>query len=292
MTRERKDRSASWIIERHGDSLLRLAKIYGFTSWQATSTVMSFPKQMPDGLLDVTFPNRPGPDPFLIEIETYPDQETAAQLRDDAAMVLLTRGVLPDILLIVLHPKGNLVVSPEQVLASAHGLSELRLRIHVVNLWTVPAVELLAANDVGLIPWVPLADFSGSPQSLLQMCQDRIEQQAKPDEKANLLAATCAMAEMRYNTTQLLSLLGEQAMTMQKVFDASPFIQRIKAESARNTTRKHILHTLEKRMGSVPEDLAAHLRTIDDEKKLDCLHDVAIECANLDVFRAALTETA
>jgi hypothetical protein len=162
MERERKDRSASWIIERHGDSLLRLAKVSGFTSWKASSTVMSFPKQMPDGLLDVTFPNRSGPDPFLIEIETYPDQETSAQLRDDAAMVLLTRGVLPDILLIVLHPKGNLVVSPEQVLASAHGLSELRLRIHVVNLWTVPAAELLAANDVGLIPWVPLADFTGS----------------------------------------------------------------------------------------------------------------------------------
>jgi hypothetical protein len=163
MTRDRKDRSANWIIERHGDSLLRLAKISGFTSWQASSTVMSFPKQIPDGLLDVTFPNRSGPDPFLIEIETYPDQKTATQLRDDAAMVLLTRGVLPDILLIVLHPKGNLVVSSEQVLASAHGLSELRLRIHVINLWTVPAAELLAANDVGLIPWVPLADFAGSP---------------------------------------------------------------------------------------------------------------------------------
>jgi hypothetical protein len=290
MMRDRKDRSANWIIESHGDSLLRLAKVSGFTSWQASSTVMSFPKQMPDGLLDVTFPNRPGPDPFLIEIETYPDQETATQLRDDAAMVILTRGVLPDILLIVLHPKGNLIGSPEQVLASAHGLSDLRLRIRVVNLWTIPAAELLAANDVGLIPWLPLTDFSGTPESLLQICKERIERDASPEEKGNLLAGTRAMAEMKYNSPQLLSLLGEQSMTMQKVWDQSPFIQRIKAEAARNTTRRHILHSLEKRFGQIPEDLAAHLQTIDDQVKLDALFDSAVECASLEVFRAALTD--
>jgi hypothetical protein len=291
MTRERKDRSASWIIESHGDSLLRLAKIPVFTSWRAGSTVMSFPKQVPDGLLEVTFPNRSEPDPFLIEIETFPNSDTAGQLLDDAAMVLLTRGVLPDILLVVLCPKGNLSISPQQIISSAHGLSDLRLKVHVINLWTVPTSELLAANDVGLIPWAPLTDYAGTPESLLQTCRDRIEQQAAPKEKGFLLAATRVMAETRYNNPQLLSLLGEHAMGLQELFDASPFIQGIKAEAARNNTRKLILHTLEKRLGPVPEDLAAHLRTIDDEIKLDRLHDAAIECASLEVFRAALTES-
>ncbi len=47
MTRDRKDRSANWIIERHGDSLLRLAKISGFTNWRPAQTVLSFPKGNP-----------------------------------------------------------------------------------------------------------------------------------------------------------------------------------------------------------------------------------------------------
>src|ERR1700691_4005344 len=103
MTRDRKDRSANWIVEHHGGSLLHLAQISNFTFCRAAQAVLSFPKRMPDGLLDVTFPDRPAPDPFLIEVESYPDQETVRQLRDDAAMVLLTRGVLPDILLLILH---------------------------------------------------------------------------------------------------------------------------------------------------------------------------------------------
>ena len=79
-------------------------------------------------------------------------------------------------------------------------------------------------------------------------------------------------------------------MTMQKVWDQSPFIQRIKAEAVRNTSRRHILHALDKRLGPVPEDLAAHLQTIEDETKLDRLLDTAIECASVEEFRAALTE--
>ena len=171
MTRDRKDRCGTWIIDSHGDSLLRLAKVTGFTSWRPAPTVLSFPKRIPDGLLDVTFPDRTGPDPFLIEIESYPEKDTVAQLRDDAAMVLLTRGVLPNILLVVLFPKGNLSIDPEQVVQSSHGLSELRLKVTVVNMWTIPAEELLAANDVGLIPFVPLTRYTGPPEAAVAtMC--------------------------------------------------------------------------------------------------------------------------
>jgi hypothetical protein len=99
------------------------------------------------------------------------------------------------------------------------------------------------------------------------------------------------MAEMRYNLPQLLSLLGEEAMNMEKIFDQSPFIQRIKAEAEKNRSRHDILHVLEKQLGSVPEDLAAHLRAIEDQQKLDSLLDVALECADLEAFRAAITNS-
>jgi hypothetical protein len=70
MARDRKDRSVSWFMAHHGGALLRLAPIGAFRTWQAAQTVLSFPKQVPDGLLDVTFPDKATPDPFLIEIET------------------------------------------------------------------------------------------------------------------------------------------------------------------------------------------------------------------------------
>jgi hypothetical protein len=205
----------------------------------------------------------PNPDPFLIEIETYPNSDTATQLRDDAAMVLLTRGVLPDILLVVLSPKGNL---------------------------EPPAEELLATNDVGLIPWVPLSAYSGPPELLLQQLKERIDQQADPSEKGNLLAATHVMAEVRYKNLDLFRFFGEQPMSMQKIFDASPTIQRIKAEAVQSNTRRQIERFLERRVGPVPEEVAAHLGTIQDQSRLDHLLNVAAESGNLDSFRSALSE--
>src|SRR4029077_514380 len=112
-------------------------------------------------------------------------------------------------------PKGHLEIDSELVILSTHGLAELRLRIRIIKLWTLQAEDLLAANDVGLIPWVPLAAFAGAPDSLLQQCKERIENQSPPTEKGNLLAVTRVMAEMRYNDPHLLGLLGEKNMSMQ-----------------------------------------------------------------------------
>jgi hypothetical protein len=288
MARDRKDRSANWIIERHGGSMLRLANITNFVKWQPAANVLTFPKQIPDGLLDVTFADRPAPDPFLIEVETFPGGDTAAQIRNDAAMVLLARGVLPDILLVILAPKGNLDVPSSQVIQSSHGLTELHLRIRVIKLWTLSADDLLATDDVGLIPWVPLTAFSGSPEALLQMCRERIEKQALPTQKANLLATTHVMAEMRYNDLDLMKLLGVSPMSMQDVIDASPWIRSIKADTARETATHMILRRLRKRFGAVPEDVGAHLRSVNDQQRLDSLLDAACDCADLEGFRAAL----
>jgi hypothetical protein len=322
MARDRKDRSASWFMEHHGGSLLRLAHLGNVVSWQAAQTVLGFPKQIPDGLLDVTFPDKPAPDPFLIEIESYPEPDTLDQIRKDLAMVLLTRGVIPDILLLVLRPKGNLAISPEQVVSSARGLTELRLKIHVVTLWTVPAEELLTAGDVGLIPWVPLAHYDGSPEALLAQCRLRIEQQAKPEEKDNLLAVTRVMAEARYNDPQLLSLLlGGQIMSFEKVLLDTPAGQRFLAERERETAqrveretaqrveretaqrveretaqrveretaRKHILRLLQARFGSVPEEVSAQLDAVQEQPKLDELLLVVMSCPDLQAFRQAIT---
>jgi len=59
-----------------------------------------------------------------------------------------------------------------------------------VELWTLPAEELLQAGDVGLIPRVPLTDFADPPETTLQRRRESIEQHGPPGEKANLLTVT------------------------------------------------------------------------------------------------------
>jgi hypothetical protein len=197
--------------------------------------------------------------------------------------------------------------------SSVRGLTELRLKVHVVNLWTLPAEALLAAGDVGLVPWVPLARYDGPPATLLQECRERIVQQGRPEEQDNLLAMTRVMAEVRYNDPQLLSLLGGSLMTIDKVLMQTPAFQRYLAEktrqvaeeterrvaaetarkvaeeTARETVRKDVGRVLHQRFGAVPADVAVSLQAIAEQARLEDLHDLAVVCPDLEAFRQALS---
>ena len=67
-----------------------------------------------------------------------------------------------------------------------------------VELWRLVAEELLAAGDVGLVPWVPLMHFQGAPARPDlggEECRRRIEKQAVPEERANLLAVSQVLVQ-------------------------------------------------------------------------------------------------
>jgi hypothetical protein len=49
MERFRYDRSSKWLLEHHGDSLLRLGGLTGVTSCRAVQTEVVQPRQLPDG---------------------------------------------------------------------------------------------------------------------------------------------------------------------------------------------------------------------------------------------------
>jgi len=68
----------------------------------------------------------------------------------------------------------------------------------------------------------------------------------------------------------------------------SPLIQEMMAKSAAQRSHKHILRFLARRFGRVPEEVAAAIRTIYEESKLEALLDEAASCSNLDAFRTKL----
>ncbi|MHB1423763.1 MAG: hypothetical protein ACYC3I_11325 [Gemmataceae bacterium] len=101
-----KDNSAKWLIEHHGGAILHLSGIHGFTTWRPAHTQLTHPTQLPDGLLEVTFPDQAAPHLYVIEIATNPERRAEEQAVRDAALVWLDRGVLPEVVTLVLHPKG------------------------------------------------------------------------------------------------------------------------------------------------------------------------------------------
>jgi predicted transposase YdaD len=274
------DRSSKWLIERRGNAILYLGGIRDIQSWRSLQADVVQPRRLPDGLLEVYLHGRQEPDLYLVEIATYPETRVATQVLDDMLLVLLNRRLVPEVLTLVLRPRGNLRVAGTQHLTSRQGWTSLQISWRVVELWTVPADELLAANDVGLIPWVPLTQFQGPPELILEECRRRIDQQAPANERANFLAVTQVLTQLRYNEPGLLSIFGGSRIMIE-----SPLIQELMADK----TRKIILRILSDEFGSVPLDIQTALQGIQDEARLEDLAAWAARCRDLNAFRARLS---
>jgi hypothetical protein len=276
------DKSSKWLIEHHGDSLLRLGGLREPFTWRPLPAEVVQPRQLPDGLLEVQLPGEAEADLFLLEIATYPERRLLDQVSRGLMLVHLDRRVVPEVLVLLLRPRGRLRLSQGRW-PSRRGWTHWQARWRVVELWKVPADELLAEQDVGLIPWVPLTQFAGPPAPILQHCRDRIDQQAPPEERANLLAVIQVLTKLRYNDLRLLSILGgRQAMI------ESPLIRELLTERSCEVRCQDILNILEERFGPVGEDITALLRAIHDDAKLRELVRLAARCPELASFRQAM----
>jgi hypothetical protein len=191
------DKSGKWLIQHHGNSILRLAGILDIDSWKPLQAEIVQTRRLPDGLVEVQFHRQPDPDLFVVEIATYPEARVAEQVIRDTALVYLDRQVIPDVLVLFLHPKGNVPAADAVALSSQKGLTKWDFSWKAVKLWEVPAHQLLAAGDVGLIPWVPLTQFDESAETIMHECRERIDRDAPPSEHENMLAVTQLLAGLR-----------------------------------------------------------------------------------------------
>jgi hypothetical protein len=169
------DKSSKWLFQHHGDSILRLAGVRDIGSWKPLQAELVQNRRLPDGLIEAWQRGQAEPHFFIVEISTYPEARLSAQIVDDAFLVHLDRKVLPEVVVLFLHPRGNARAANNVVVRSPLGLTELQLSWKAVKLWTLPAEELLAAGDVGLIPWVPLTRFEGRPEPIFRECRARID---------------------------------------------------------------------------------------------------------------------
>ena len=154
------DKSSKWLIQHHGDSILRLAGVRDIAEWRPLQAEIVQPRRLPDGLIEVRRQGQSRDRPrSCSRWRLTPRRGLPSRLSRDMALVFLDRGILPEMLVLVLHPKGNQQVAGSAHLQSACGWTRLQSAWKVVELWTVPAEDLLAAGDVGMIPWVPLGDI-------------------------------------------------------------------------------------------------------------------------------------
>jgi hypothetical protein len=216
----------------------------------------------------------------LLEMEAYPSRETDEQMARDLDLAQLALGVLPDAALIVLQPRGRKQASG-RTQHSAMNWSVRKHRWRVLELWKVPAEELLGLDEVGLVPFVPLGKSRESPRVLLERCRERIERQSRPQQRSTLLTITSIMAGLRYTDVgEWFEFFGGKVMLAE-----SPLYQLWMAEKERETRQDDIVRVLKARLGPVPEETAAIVKSVADLEKLDRALTHAARCRDLDDFR-------
>jgi hypothetical protein len=274
------DKNTKWLVRKHGNSILYFGGVRQVRRWRALQTELVEPNKLPDGLLEVYFQGRSTPDYFLLEIATYPEKRALEQALKDLTLAYQHLHVLPELLTVVLYPRGQFRLTGDHALTSRLEWSHLACRWKIVELWQLAAEDLLAAGDVGLVPWVPLTRFQGPPTPLLEECRRRIDKLARPEEHDNLLAVSQVLVQLRYNDPKLLAILGgKQAMI------ESPLIKEIVAENR----QEDIVEILRTRFGNVPEEMVERLRKISADRKLRALLKHAVGCPNLESFRKRLS---
>jgi hypothetical protein len=279
------DKCSKWQIQHHADSILRMSGVQDIESWRAVQTELVMARRIPDGLIEVYHRGESVPDYYLIEAATYPETRIAGQILDDTAAFRLVHRTLPEVVVLYLRPGGQIEAAGSAEICSPRGLTSWDVGWRPIRLWDVPAADLLAANDVGLIPWVPLAKIDGPPEPVLRECRDRILRQAPEDEREPMLVVTHFLAGLKYNDPGLFEVLGGRQIMIE---NKSPFVQEMYAVYTRKGKQDMVVDLLADRFGPEASKLRADLELVEDGARLKELTKIAITCADLDAFRAAL----
>ena len=286
------DKCGKYQIQHHGDSILRMARVRAIVSWKPVQTELVQHRRLPDGLIEALHQGEAQPDTYLLEIATYPEARVARQVMDDIALSWLGRHVLPEVVVLFLYPRGKVVPAETIKLNSRQGCTTWKASWRIVKLWEVPADDLLASGDIGVVPWVPLAQFDGPPEPIIRECRARIDQIRSRVQKENLLAITQFLARVRYNDEALFEILGGR-----KAMIESPLIQELKKEWTEDAKRegrregrregeiKALMTVLIRRFGANAGALQTEIRATGDDARLKELIEHAATCRSLASFR-------
>jgi hypothetical protein len=280
MARQRFDIGSKWLLHRQGKGTLLVAGLKEVSHVEPMPGEIAQNRKYPDGLLRAFLRGDPEPHLVLIEVATYAERRARKQALDDLALAYSALGQLPELVMLVLRPKGQLRIGGQHEVRSKLGLSRLQAEWKPIELWTLPAEQFLAEGDIGVVPWIPLMQFDGPAEPVLERCAARIEREAPAKEREDMLVVAQVMTQLRFADPVLLSLFeGAQIML------ESPLIQEWRADALHEV----IIALLKDRFGATPRDVTRPLRKIIDEKKLRILSLAAAKCRDLDAFREALS---
>jgi hypothetical protein len=134
MARQRFDIGSKWMLHNHGKGAALVGGLNEVSRCEPMPGEIVQNRRYPDGLLQAFLVNDPKPHHLLIEIATYPEKRALKQALDDLTLAYSALGPLPELLMLVLHPKGKFRIGASHAVQSELDWSHLEVKWRTVEL--------------------------------------------------------------------------------------------------------------------------------------------------------------
>lgn len=223
----------------------------------------------------------------LLEFQTRWERDVPLRLAEYAIRFRLKYALPVQSIVVVFRRSGNI---PE-----VYEDATLRYRYGVVRLWEASAEEVLAGEEWGLYPFIPL--MAGEEGTVFDAAERLYTSELARREKADLLTALTIFAGFRSDSL-VQRLLRERRDIMSESI-AYEIIKREghqeghqegRQEGMLEEAREMVLRAVSVRFRVIPADVEQQVKAIPSRATLGSLLEQVIRSTNLTEFRDALRE--
>jgi predicted transposase YdaD len=228
------------------------------------------------------------PEPWIVHVEFQSSHDVQLALRVQRYNILARyRHSLPVQSVVVLLRESADGIELTGLLEDRlpDGFLYHQFRYNVVRVWEL-AVEDILSGDLATLPLAPISRVpTGELPRIIQLMDERIEREAKPDEKSALWTTTFLLMGLIFPEDLASTLLqGKNYMTESTTYQAilREGEAKGKAEGKAEEARRLLLRLGRKQFGPAPANFEAAIQAMTDVEKLEDLSERVLEVSSWD----------
>lgn len=218
------DQAFKYLAEQEADALLQLV---GAIGRDEQVTIEPLPRELSVSALagDQAYLVTTARGRFIIHIEAQTVYDSAMPQRmPEYAVLWWLKYRLPVFSYVLLLTPRKLPADAPTTGIIQFGDTRIVTSYHLVQLWEIPATEMLALERAALLPFVPL--MAGSEQ-VLEASAARLRQVADEQQRRELALHFVMLGGLRYNRAELLEMVWRRSMIPIEQLRESSFYQFI-----------------------------------------------------------------
>ncbi len=222
---------------------------------------------------------------MLVEFQARPDKEMPRRLLEYTAMH--HRRYQKPVYPVVINLTGSDRLYNGRYTVDCLELTVVEFNYRQLNLQDMPGRDLLYKGPVELLPLAPLMKQEDPPETILETCARRFDEEVKSDNDRDVLyVALAALSSLKIPRELILKVLGVIKLENLPLFDGIREEWQAKGEVKGRLDA--LIDLLEVKFGMVPEDLKSQLLRIEDSGVIKETMRKVINASTIDEFTRML----